>query len=112
MRAGELKHRITIQYATETQSSTSGAIIASWGTFAQRSASMETETGKEFAAAKLIHAELTHLIRMRGFCAVTPKMRVLLYDGRILEILSAYSMDGTACLKAPEVWLASRENLT
>ena len=108
MRAGELKHRITIQHAVETQSSTSGAIIATWDTFAQRSASIESESGKEFADAKLIHAELTHLIRMRGFCSVTPKMRVLLYDGRILEILSAYSMDGTACAMAPEVWLACR----
>ena len=111
-RAGTLKHRITIQRVTETQSSTSGAIISAWTTYAQRSAAIQSKTGQEFADAQLIHAEITHLIRMRGYCAVTPKMRVQLHDGRLLEIISAYSRDGTTPERAPELWLACREGLT
>jgi SPP1 family predicted phage head-tail adaptor len=111
MRAGELKHRITVQQPTETQTAGTGALTASWATFVQRSAAFEVKGGREFQRAQTAHGEITHLIRMRGYCAVTEKMRVSLADGRILEIVAAYAPDGKACGNAAEVWLACREIL-
>ena len=111
MRAGDLIHRITIQQPVESQTAT-GAITSTWATFTQRSAMIATEGGREFVSARARHGDLTHLIRMRGYCAVTSKMRISFADGRVMEILAAYAPDGRACVNAAEVWLACREFLT
>lgn len=112
MRAGELIHRITIRQSTESASADSGFIVTDpWTTVAQRWAAIDTGGGREFNSARGTYAELTHLVRMPGFLAVTPKMRVLMADGRELEIGAAYSPDGRPCASAPEIWLACVEIL-
>lgn len=108
MRAGANKHRIVIQQATESQSG-SGALVTTWITFASRWAEIITSGGKEFVMAQALHGDLTHLVKIRGYCAVTSKMRVLLSDGRALEIIAAYSTDGRSPANAPEVNLACME---
>lgn len=104
------RHYIDVQQPTESQSA-SGAITTTWDTFIERSADIETAGGREFYRAQQINAELTHLVRCGGFAAVTTKMRVAVSDGRIFEILAAWSPDGKSLSNAPVIHLACREML-
>lgn len=76
MRAGELRHRITIQRATETQDAF-GAVVQTWSTFATLWAGVEALSGREFFAAQQVNAQVSHRIRIRYLSGVTPKMRVV-----------------------------------
>lgn len=109
MRAGLLKHRITIEQPADAATAPGGT---EWPgtTFASRRAQITTGGGKEFSQAQSIHGELSHLIIMPGRCAVTNSMRVV-FDGRYFEILAAWSPDGKSCDKAAEIHMACREML-
>lgn len=76
MRAGKLRHRITIQEVIETKSA-SGAPIHTWRDWADVWASVEPLRGREFFASKQIQAEVSTRIRIRYLEGVTPKMQVL-----------------------------------
>lgn len=87
MRAGRLRHRVTIQQPAETRDA-DGAVIESWNTYAVRSASVEPKTGRERWVSDQRFAEVDYLVRLRYdsvAVAITPKMRVS-YDGRIFNI--------------------------
>ena len=84
MRAGRLRHRITIQQVTEGQDET-GAVTETWNEFATVWADMEPIAGKEYFAAKQTMAETTHRIRIRYLSGVVPKMRVL-FGSRTFDI--------------------------
>lgn len=83
MRAGKLRHRITIQ--TPTTTNTSGVPTTTWSTFATRWASVEPFDGREFQRADQTQAQLTHTVRLRWLAGVTSQMRVV-HDGRYLNI--------------------------
>ena len=110
MQAGRLTQRITIEQPTEAQSASSGAIVPTWSTLVQRWAALVPRGGREFVQAEARHTELTDVIRMRGYCLVTEKMRVK-FGTRTLEILAAYGYDGRSCDKAAEVVLVCKEIL-
>lgn len=84
MRAGLLRHKITIQRATETQSA-AGALSTTWATFATVWSEIEPITGREFFAQKIIQGEITHKITIRYLSGVVPKMRII-YGSRTFDI--------------------------
>jgi SPP1 family predicted phage head-tail adaptor len=103
MHAGTLRHRITIQQATEAQNSFNEP-IATWATFAQRYAELLPQSGREFIAARQVVPELQHLVNLRWMAGVTPKMRVQL-GSRVFDILAVLDLEG----RNRELQLACRE---
>lgn len=87
MRAGTLRHRITIQSVTETPRDAAGGVADTWGTYATAWASVEPLRGREFVEAAKVTAEVTHKITLRHRSGVTAKMRVS-WDNRTFDILA------------------------
>lgn len=86
LKIGKLRHRITIQQATETQDG-AGQPIPSWSTFATVWASVEPLQGKEYLLAQQTKANVSHKVTIRHLDGVIPKMRIS-YDSRTLQIVS------------------------
>lgn len=84
MRAGRLRHVITIQQATETRDSV-GAIIRTWATYDTVRASIEPLNGREYFNASQVQAEVSTRIRVRYLDGLTSKMRIL-FGSRIYDI--------------------------
>jgi SPP1 family predicted phage head-tail adaptor len=84
MRAGQLRHRVTIQEVSEI-SSPIGGVVEIWGDVADVWVSIEPGRSREFMAARQINAEITHEIRMRYLPDIKPKMR-LKFGERIFNI--------------------------
>ena len=84
IQSGRLRHRITIQSATESQD-TYGEPIKTWSTFLTTWASVEPIKGKEFWESQQVNAQVTHKIIMRHRDGLNPKMRVS-WDDRTFEI--------------------------
>lgn len=88
MLSPNLRHRVTIQVRTQTQSVTTGAVTDSWGTFlANVPAQVLTGPGREFESANAKQAQTTARIIMRWFSGLLPTHRIL-WDGRVFDILS------------------------
>ncbi len=86
IRAGALRHRVTIQRKTATVD-THGGPIETWETVCSISASIEPLQGREFIAAQAVNAEITGKIRIRYRSDITASMRVL-FGAKIYNILS------------------------
>lgn len=76
MRAGRLRHRITIQDKTVVQNSF-GEEDITWTEFATVWASVEPLRGREFLDGRMVTAEVTTRIRIRHLDGVRPEMRVV-----------------------------------
>lgn len=90
MRAGELRHLVTIQQAAISQG-TDGAAVETWSTFATVYASVEPLVGKEMFASKQVQSQTTHRIRIRHLAGVTSSHRVL-FDGRVFNITEVLNL--------------------
>jgi len=88
MRAGELRHRGTLQ--RKSDSSTWGT-SGTWTTYATVWVKIEPTSGREYPEGRKIQAETTHLITMRFIHGVHPDMRFL-FEGRIFKIVSAINV--------------------
>jgi SPP1 family predicted phage head-tail adaptor len=75
MRAGQLRHVVTIESPTKTQDST-GSVVQSWATFDTVRAAIEPISGREFFSAAQVQSNVNTRIRIRYIDDVTPKMRV------------------------------------
>lgn len=82
MMAGKLRHRVTIEQAVESQSS-SGETAQTWNTFAEVWASINPVHGRETWRAAQVTPLLTHAIKIRGLAGITPKMRVRFDDPKV-----------------------------
>lgn len=76
MRAGKLRHSITIQQQSTTQDSY-GQQVETWTNVATVWASVEPLRGKEYFESKQEKAEVTTKITMRYRDGILPKMRVV-----------------------------------
>lgn len=76
MKAGQLRHRVTLQTATETQN-TFGELTRTWATLATVWGSVEPLTGREFMDGRLVEAEISTRIRIRRRSDVTEANRVV-----------------------------------
>lgn len=81
MRAGELRHRVTIQKRDDSGSAWNGT--STWHTYATVWANIEPIRGQEAedSATKTEQSEITHLITMRYIRGVRTSMRIS-YEGR------------------------------
>lgn len=93
MRAGALRHLVTIQSVTDTPSASSrGGLTATWADVADVRASIEPLTGRERFAAQVVDAEVSHRIRMRHRAGVVPKMRVK-FGTRLFDIRAVLNVE-------------------
>jgi len=83
---GRLRERVTIQQATETRNRM-GETTQTWGTYAERWASVEGLSGREVLLSGQQQTEVTHRVRLRYVDGMTGQMRIL-WRGRVLEITS------------------------
>lgn len=81
---GKLRHRVTIQRATETRNA-QGGVIRAWAKIAERWAAIEPMAGSERLQAAKMKAESTHIVTIRHYDGLTTKDR-LLYGTRTMEI--------------------------
>jgi SPP1 family predicted phage head-tail adaptor len=86
MNPGELRERVVIQAPSETVNSL-GETVLSWGTYAERWASVEGASAREALAAGQMDVTISHKVKMRYLDGLTQKMRIM-WRGRILEIVS------------------------
>lgn len=86
MRAGTLRHRVTIQETTETRDG-AGGVINTWSTVATVWAAVEPLRGREFIEARATQAQVDTRIRIRyqASLSLTPKMRVT-WGSRVYDI--------------------------
>lgn len=75
IRAGKLRHEVTIEAPTDTQDAT-GAATVTWSTFATVWAGFEPLTGREYFEAAARRAEATGRFWLRELAGVTTRMRV------------------------------------
>lgn len=92
IRAGQLRHRVTIQKATETQD-VSGDVVQTWGTHARPWVAVEGLSGVELFTARQTRAEAELKFHARNVNGVTPKMRIL-WGTRVFDITAVLDPDG------------------
>ena len=92
MRAGLLRHRVTIQNLTTTQDSF-GDVVEDWSNFATVWAQVEDLSGREFFAAVQVNSEIKTRARIRYMEGIKPTMRIL-HGTRTLEIIAPIDPDG------------------
>lgn len=79
MRAGKLRHLVTIQANTPTQAA-DGSLVDGWATFstaANLPADIRTEGGREFWRQRQMNSELTHEVIIRYFAGIRANMQVV-----------------------------------
>ena len=86
MRAGRLRHTITIERMTSTQDPF-GQPIEEWVSLGTYPASIEPINGREYFAAQANQSELTTRIRTRYIEGVKPQDRIT-HDGTVYDIQS------------------------
>lgn len=93
MRAGKLRHRITIQEKQSQQDQTTGEMIDSWVTVAEKiPAEIVPLSGREFIAAKAEQSEITARITIRYRKGINDTMRIL-HNDRIYSIQAVLADD-------------------
>ena len=86
MRAGTLRHRVTIQAETLVDDG-EGGYTKTWGSTDAVWASVEPLSGAEAFQASQVQGAVTHKIIIRYLAGVTPKSRIL-FGSRTFNIKS------------------------
>ena len=87
MRAGSLRHRITIQEQTETVDAI-GGYSASWSDYHECWAAVWPIKSVETSDAMKLENQITHQIRIRYVSGITTKHRII-FGSRTFQIVSA-----------------------
>ena len=91
MRAGTLRHRITIQEQTDTADGM-GGFSTTWTDLFDMRVAIWPLSAKERLEAMKLGVEVTHKIRGRYRSGITPKNRIK-FDTRIFNITSMINPD-------------------
>lgn len=91
MRAGKLRHRVTIQQETQTEPG-DGTVSREWTPLETVWASVEPLRGRELIEAQQLSGRISHRIRLRGYDGLTRKHRIS-FDGRTFGIEAVLSRD-------------------
>lgn len=91
MRAGKIRHRVSIQRKTISQNSI-GEGIESWSELCKRWASIEPASGSEVVIGDQINGTVTHIVTMRYLGGLTSKDRVT-FNGRNFDINGVVNTD-------------------
>ena len=86
-----MRHRVTIQEATETRAS-DGSVTQAWSTFAVVYAEIVPLSGSEDYVAQGLNAATVYRISTRYVEGVVPKMRIIWGD-REFEIIGVRNLD-------------------
>lgn len=92
MRAGKLRHQITINTVTTTQNE-HGEDVPTPVAFATVWADVHQLNGTELWRAQQVNSVATHRVMLRYLPGVTPEMSIL-HQGRTLNILDVNDVDG------------------
>lgn len=94
MRAGKLRHRITIQQLVAGSPDTlpTGEPDVSWAEYLTVYASIDPVTGREPFLSQQKIGETSHKVRIRYRSGIVPKMRVL-YGSRVFDILAVLNWE-------------------
>jgi len=104
MRAGTLRHRITIQTATFAPDAAHQP-IPTWAAWLSNEPAEVLETaGAETVRGLQVSATATHLVRVRYRTGLTERMRIV-WETRTLGILNVRDVDG----RRRELWISCRE---
>jgi len=104
MRAGQLRHRITLQKTTQTRSSFN-EVEVSYTDVATVWAAIEWGSGRRYEEAAQLNAEVQGVVRIRYRSDVKPEWRIK-YGNRYFQILSvanAYERDRELQLNCKEL---------
>ena len=85
MRAGKLRHKVTIQAPGLTQDPVTGEMVAGWSDFASVWASVEPLSARDYIAAQANQSEITARIVIRYREGILPTMRIL-HRGKVYAI--------------------------
>jgi len=91
LRAGNLRHYITIEQPVENFDSNK-ELITTWSTFSQVWAEILPLVGREYWSAKQVNAETTGKLRIRYIAGITPKMRIK-FGTRIFDITGVINIE-------------------
>ena len=94
MKAGDLRHRVSLQVSTPVQGA-SGEMVDSWATTATVWAAVEPLSGRELLLAQQAASSVTHRVRIRARTDVTPRNRFL-FGARALAINAVMRQDEVA----------------
>lgn len=94
MRAGRLRHRVTIQQKTVSQDGY-GAEVITWADVATVWASVEPLRGREFLDTRREGAEVSTRIVIRYRAGIVPEMRVTFGD-HVYDLLSVVHVEERA----------------
>lgn len=90
MRAGRLRHKITIQRPVQTGGTWGAA--RTWETFKKVWGGIEPVSAKEKERAEHFSSEVTGTITIRWIAGIDPSMRVT-WEGRIFRIVGVVDQD-------------------
>jgi SPP1 family predicted phage head-tail adaptor len=92
MRAGQLRHLVTVQ-SRSTTPDTYGEPAQTWSSlYADQPASIEPLSGRELLNAQAIQSDVTHRLRMRYVSGVETKHRIL-FGSRVFDIRAVRNVD-------------------
>lgn len=86
MKAGPLRHAITVQKNTPTRDATGGT-VDSWSTHCTARARVEPMTGREYVGSERVTDSTTHKFTLRYQAGITPAMRIS-WGSRTFDIQS------------------------
>lgn len=92
VRSGDMRHRITLQTRSATQSADGEQLLA-WSDFATRWASIQRATGKEVFAAAQVNGRIPTVFRIRYLAGLSSAMR-LVFDNKVYDIQPPVDVDG------------------
>jgi SPP1 family predicted phage head-tail adaptor len=104
MRAGDLRHRVTIQNKGTPARNTAGEEVITWTEEATVWGSIEPLRGREFLEQQREGGEVTTRIRIRHRDGLTPSMRAV-WGSHTYDILSVIEVQG----RQREIHLMCRE---
>lgn len=90
MRAGRLRHKITIEHSSEVRDGR-GETTKTWSTFATPRAGIYPQSGGENFQLHQENNSVSHKIVTRYMAGITPDMRVS-YNGRVFDIESVINV--------------------
>jgi len=91
LRIGRLRHRVTIQSATNT-SDGMGGYTEAWGNLDTVWAAIEPFKGDERYEVQKLEADLSHKIILRYRSGILPNMRIN-FDSKVFEIIYIINRD-------------------
>ena len=85
MRAGRLRHRVSIRALQAAKDPTNGQVTKTWSEFATVFAAVEPMSAKQFDGAEQNSSKVMTVVTIRWRAGILPSMRIH-HGNRILEI--------------------------